>query len=517
MLPFSHKPGPDLQKEAVRPNAVLEMHGISKAFSGIEILHNVDLDVRQGEVHVLLGENGAGKSTLMNILSGVYPCDGGQVRWHGQPVRFRAPREAQQAGISTIYQESNLVPHLSVAENVFLGHEPVWIAGLPFINQRRLHKQTNDILNRLGLGIDTHTPASSLSAAERRLVEIAKALHLSADLIVMDEPTASLSPAEAETLFRVVRALTAQGVAVVYISHRLEEIASIGDRATVLRDGKVVATVSLPDTSEDELIRLMLGRDLDDKFPGRQAAIGSEVLRVDQLTRYGVFEDISFVLHAGEIVGITGLMGAGCTSLVRAIFGLDALDEGSVYVEGEMASIDSPQTAIALGLGLLTENREEQGLILDMSISENITLSVLQRDWPNLLIDHGAEQDIAEEYIHRLNISPPAPEHIARFLSSGMRQKVILSRWLATEARVLIFDQPTRGVDVGGKMEIYRFMADLAERGVTILIVSPELPEVLGMCDRILVLREGMLAASLQSNIATAESVLAYATRGLPR
>lgn len=506
-----------MQKAATHPNAILEMRGITKAFSGVEILHNVGLDVQQGEVHVLLGENGAGKSTLMNILSGVYPCDSGQVRWHGHPVRFRSPREAQQAGISTIYQESNLVPHLSVAENVFLGHEPVWIVGLPFINQRRLHKQTNDILNQLGLSIDTHTPASSLSAAERRLVEIAKALHLSADLIIMDEPTASLSPAEVETLFRVIRALTAQGMAVVYISHRLEEVTDIGNRATILRDGRVVTTVSLPDTSADELIRLMLGRDLDDKFPRRQAVVGGEVLRVDQLTRYGIFEDISFALHAGEIVGITGLMGAGCTSLVRAIFGLDPLDEGSIYVSGELVTIDSPQTAIALGIGLLTENREEQGLILDMNIFENITLSVLQRDWPNLLIDHSAEQNLAEEYIHRLNIKPPVPEHVTRFLSSGMQQKVVLSRWLATQARILIFDQPTRGVDVGGRVEIYRFIAELADRGAAILIVGPELPEILGMCDCVLVLREGLLIASLRGDAATAESVLAYAAGGLPQ
>jgi ribose transport system ATP-binding protein len=499
------------------PDIILEMCEISKSFSGVEILCDVDFDVRRGEVHVLLGENGAGKSTLVNILSGVYPCDTGQIRWHGQPVRFKTPREAQQAGISTIYQGSSLLPHLSIAENLFLGHEPVWVPGLPFINQRHLHGQTRDLLNRLDLNIDSHAQASSLSAAERRMVEIAKALHHSADLVIMDEPTASLSPAEVETLFRVIRTLTAQGVAVVYISHRLEEVTSIGNRATILRDGEKTATVSLSDTTMDELVRLMIGRSLDDKSPHLQAALGDEVLRVERLTRYGIFEDISFALRAGGIVGITGLMGAGATSLVRAIFGLDSLDEGCIYVDGKPVTIRSPQAAIALGIGLLTENREEQGLILDMSISENITLSMLQRDWPNLLIDHGVEQDIAEEYIYRLNIKPPVPEHVTRFLSSGMRQKVVLSRWLATAARVLIFDQPTRGVDVSGKVEIYRFIADLAERGVAILIVSPELLEVVGMCDRILVLREGVLAASLHGDAATAESVLAYASGGMSR
>jgi ribose transport system ATP-binding protein len=507
----------NLQQKALRPNTIMEMQGVSKSFSGVEVLHSVDFEVRRGEVHALLGENGAGKSTLMNILAGVYSCDTGQIRWHGRPVRFKTPHEAQRKGISTIYQESSLVPHLTVAENVFLGHEPVLVPGLPFINQRRLHRQTHDLLHRLGLSIDTHAPAASLSAAERRMVEIAKALRHSADLIIMDEPTASLSPAEVDTLFRVIRALTARGVAVVYISHRLEEVISIGDRATILRDGEKVATVPLPDTTTDQLVRLMIGRSLNDKFPHRQAILGDEVLKVERLTRYGIFEDISFTLHAGEIVGITGLMGAGSTSLVRAIFGLDPLDEGNIYLGGKPATINSPQAAIALGIGLLTENREEQGLILDMSISENITLSVLQRDWPNLLIDHSAEQNIAEEYIHRLNIKPPIPGHATRYLSSGMQQKVILSRWLATEARVLIFDQPTRGVDVGGKVEIYRFIAELAERGVATLIVSPELPEILGMCDRVLVLREGVLTASLRGDAATAESVLAYAAGGLPR
>jgi ribose transport system ATP-binding protein len=502
--------------KASGPDTVLEMRGISKSFDGVEVLHDMDLGVRRGEVHVLLGENGAGKTTLMNILSGVYPCDAGQIRWHGHPVRFRSPREAQRAGISTIYQESSLNPHLSVAENVFLGQEPTRLPGLPVIDWGRVYDQTFGLLNRLNVSINPRAPVSSLGVAERRMVEVAKALRQSADLIVMDEPTASLTAPEVETLFQVIRTLTAQGVAVIYISHRLEEVTRIGDRATILRDGAKVTTVPLRDTSPEQLIRLIVGRSLSDKFPQRPSSHGHEVLRVESLTRYGVFEDISFTLHAGEIVGITGLMGSGRTSLVRAIFGLDPVDEGEVHIDGQPAAIDSPQAAIDLGIGLLTENREQQGLILDMSTAENITLAALERAWPGPFLHHDDEQGIAEHYIQHLNIKPPIAEHPTRFLSSGMQQKVILSRWLATNSRVLIFDQPTRGVDVGSKIEIYRFMADLADQGIAILIVSSDLPEILGMCGRILVLHEGLLVASLNRRETTAEIVTAYVNGGVP-
>jgi ribose transport system ATP-binding protein len=498
------------------PNTILEMRGISKSFAGTPALVDVDLDVRRGEVHVLLGENGAGKSTLMKILAGVYPCDEGQVRWKGQPVRFESPRDAQQAGINVIYQESSLIAHLSVAENVFLGHEPARIPGLPLIDWGRVYEQTRGLLDLLNLDIDPCAGVSSLSVAEQRMVEVAKALRQSADLIIMDEPTASLSPPEIETLFDLIRTLTGRGVAVVYISHRLEEVTRIGQRATILRDGHKVGTVPMAHVTTDGLVRLMVGRSLSDKFPSRRPAPGREVLRVERLARYGVLDDISFSLHAGEIVGLTGLMGSGRTSLVRAIFGLDPPDEGTLYVDGRPAAIDSPQAAINLGIGLLTENREEQGLILEMSTSENITLAALERDWRGPFLPHTREQDVAERYIRRLNIQPADPRHPARFLSGGMQQKVMLSRWLATDSRVLIFDQPTRGVDVSSKVEIYRFMAELAEQGVAILIVSSDLAEILEMCDRILVLHEGLLVAALRGSEATMESVMAYATGGLP-
>jgi ribose transport system ATP-binding protein len=496
------------------PEIILEMQVISKSFSGIDILHDVDFDVRRGEVHVLLGENGAGKSTLMNILAGVYPCDTGQIQWRGRPVRFKTPRESQRAGISTIYQESSLNPQLSVAENVFLGQEPTRLPGLPLIDWKQVYEQTFSLLNRLNLDINPYVPVSSLSVAEQRMVEVAKALCRSADLIVMDEPTASLSLPEVETLFRLIRTLTSQGVAVVYISHRLEEVTRIGDRATILRDGRKVTTLSLADTTTDQLICLMAGRNLSDKFPQRRPSLGPEILRVEGLTCYGSFEDISFSLYAGEIVGITGLMGSGCMPLAQAIFGLTPLDEGTIYVDGHPVTIDSPQAAIALGIGLLTEKRERQGLILDMSTLENITLAALQYTWQDSLLNLEAEQDLAEHYIERLNIKPPSTGFPTRFLSSGMQQKVILSRWLATNSRVLIFNQPTRGVDVGSKIEIYRFLADLAEQGVAIIIASTDLSEILGMCDRILVLYEGLPTALLRGSETTAGAVMAYTNGG---
>jgi ribose transport system ATP-binding protein len=413
-----------------------------------------------------------------------------------------------------IYQESSLNPQLSVAENVFLGQEPNRLPGLPLIDWRQVYEQTFSLLNRLNLGINPYALVSSLGVAEQRMVEVAKALCRSADLIVMDEPTASLSPPEVDTLFQLIRTLIAQEGAVVYISHRLEEVNKIGGRATVLRDGRKVTTVPLTDTTPDQLIRLMVGHNLSDKFPKRQTSTGPEVLRAEGLTCYGTFEDISFGLHAGEIVGVTGLMGSGCMSLAQAIFGLTSLDEGDIFMDGRPVIIDSPQEAIALGIGLLTEKRERQGLILDMTTLENITLAALQYTWQDSLLNLEAEQDMAKHYIERLNIEPPSTDFPTRFLSSGMQQKVILSRWLATNSRVLMFNQPTRGIDVSSKIEIYRFMADLAEQGVAIIIASLDLTEILGMCDRVLVLYDGLLVASLRRGEVTAEMVMAYANGG---
>jgi ribose transport system ATP-binding protein len=372
------------------------------------------------------------------------------------------------------------------------------------------------LLDRLNVAIDPYARVEELNAAEQQMVEVARALHLSADLIVMDEPTASLSSHEIADLFSIIRALRAQGVAVVYVSHRMEEVMRIGDRATVLRDGRKIATVKLMDTSLDELIQMIVGRYLppEGKFPKTVSEVGPEVLRVEGLTRRGAFENVSFILHAGEIMGVTGLIGAGGTALVRAIFGADPVEAGAIYVEGQPVRIDSPQTAIARGIGLLTENRHEQGLVLDMSALNNMTLAALENAWPGPLINHAAESDIALQYAERLGIHTESLSQKALFLSGGTQQKVVLSKWLATRSRVLIFDEPTRGIDVGARVEIYRLIDELARQGVGIIIVSSDLSEILGMCDRILILYQGRVAAHLPRSAASKSVILAYAGGG---
>jgi ribose transport system ATP-binding protein len=497
-------------------DSLLSLHAINKSFPGAQALRNVDFDVRRGEVHVLLGENGAGKSTLVKILTGVFPPDSGRIIFKDQVIAFASPRDAQQAGISVIYQERSLVRGLSVIENIYLGNEPHRLPGLPILDQKRMEAGTQELLDRLNLAIDPQARIEELTSAEQHMVEVARALHLSSDLIVMDEPTASLSSREVGDLFNVIRALRAQGISVVYVSHRLEEVTQIGDRATVLRDGSKIATVSLADASLDDLIRLIVGRDLIDKFPKNQAPIGSEVLRVESLTHHDAIEDVSFSLYAGEILGITGLIGAGGTALMRMIFGADPIDSGTIYVDGQPVKIDSPQTAIAHGIGLLTEERQEQGLVLDMSSQENMTLAALQDAWPGPFINHRVEGDIGAEYANRLGIRL---EHLLQktlYLSGGTQQKIVLSKWLATRSRVLIFDEPTRGIDVGTRVEIYRLMNELAQQGTGIIIVSSDLSEILGMCDNILVLRQGRVMATLPRAMASKQAILTYASGGCP-
>lgn len=494
---------------------VLEMCDIAKSFPGVQALRDVNFDVRRGEVHVLLGENGAGKSTLIKILSGAYHPDAGRILFKSQAVVFDNPGEARRAGISVIYQEPNLVQHLTVIENICLGAEP-HLPGLPIIDQERAAASAQKSLDRLNLAIDPYARVEELNAAEKQMVEVARALHLSADLIVMDEPTASLSSREIAELFGVIRALRAQGVAVVYVSHRMEEVMQIGDRATVLRDGHKIATIKLADTCLDDLIQMIVGRYLppEGKFARTAHEIGREVLRVEGLTRRGAIEDVSFTLHAGEVMGVAGLIGAGGTALVRMIFGADPRDGGAIYVQGQPVEIDSPQTAIAHGIGLLTENRHEQGLALDMSAQNNMTLAALENAWPGPLINHGAESDLALQYAERLGIHAENLPQKALFLSGGTQQKVVLSKWLATRSRVLIFDEPTRGIDVGARIEIYRLIDELAQQGVGIIIVSSDLSEIQSLCDRVLVLYQGRVAAELPHSAASRAAILAYAGGG---
>lgn len=495
-------------------DVILQMHGISKSFPGAQALTDVDLDIRRGEVHVLLGENGAGKSTLIKILTGIYQPDAGRILFKGQAVSFNSPRDAQRAGINVIYQERSLVQHLSVTENIYLGNEPQRLPGLPIINPDRMAAGVQELFDRLNLVIDPYARVDELTAAEQQMVAVARALHLSADLIIMDEPTAALSSREASDLLGVIRTLRARGVAILYISHRLEEIMQIGDRATILRDGCKIATIKLADTSLDELIRLIAGRPLPDKYPKEMVATGPEVLRVQGLTRAGFIQDVSFTLHKGEILGVAGLIGAGGTALVRAIFGADRLDEGEIFMEGQKVEIGSPQAAIAHGIGLLTEDRQEQGLVLDMNAQNNMTLAALENAWPGPFIDNNAESDLSARYAERLGIHAEALLQKTLFLSGGTQQKVVLSKWLATHSRVLIFDEPTKGIDVGARTEIYRLMNELAHQGTGIMIVSSNLSEILGMCDCIIVLCQGRVAAILPRADATRQTILSYAGGG---
>ena len=488
---------------------LLEMRAITKQFPGVLALNHVDFDVYPGEVHVLVGENGAGKSTLMKILSGVYTKDSGEVIFKGKHVDFHTPRQAQLAGITTIYQELNQIPQLSVTENIFLGSE---IERGVLVDWPEMHKQARELLARLHLDIDPRQPLSRLGVGQQQMVEVAKALHHRADLIIMDEPTSALSVREIDYLFTIIRQLKAQGVAIIYISHHLEETFELGDRTTVLRDGQRVATLPTRDLNVDGLIRLMVGRDLSEKFPKETAPRGKEVLRVEGLNQGDRLKDISFSAYAGEVLGIAGLVGAGRTELVRAIFGADPIDSGQFYIDGRPVTIHSPRDAIRHGIGLLTEDRKQQGLILKMSTRDNITLSVLERLTRGLFTSQRKERDLAQSFIDNLAIKTPGQSQLVMNLSGGTQQKVVLSKWMATEPRVLIFDEPTRGIDVGAKVEIYKLINQLARQGVAILMVSSELPEILGMSDRIMVICEGRVTGFLNREEATEEKIMEYAT-----
>ncbi|MBI5930804.1 MAG: sugar ABC transporter ATP-binding protein [Chloroflexi bacterium] len=494
-------------------DVILALRGISKQFPGVLALQDVHMEVRAGEVHALLGENGAGKSTLAKIIAGIYPPSLGEMHLNGVAQSFHSPYDAQKAGVGMLYQELNLLPELSIAENIFLGSEPKQ-SRLPFIDWKRVHKQTSVLLEKVGLEVSFKAKVGSLSIAQQQMVQLAKALHQNVQLLIMDEPTARLTHHETENFFRSVQALKHQGVAILFISHRLDEVKAQCDRATILRDGQVVATLNVNDTSLETISTLILGRQLSEKFPPRQTRLGAEILRVQGLTRYGIFEDISLTLHEGEILGITGLVGSGRTAVLRAIFGLDPVDEGDFYINRQRTQIHSLQDAIQHGMGLLTEDRQQQGLVLEMNISENISLASLEKDPAGPFIDHQQEAAISAYYIRKLGIEAPSHDFETRHLSSGNQQKVILSKWLATDPHILLCDEPTQGVDIGGKTEIYRLMNQFVGRGMGIIMVSGEINEILEMCDRVVVLHKGHIAANLLCSETDEATVLAYALHG---
>ena len=491
---------------------LLEMRGIDKSFPGAHALRAVDITVHAGEILGLVGENGAGKSTLVKILSGAYTRDAGEIRIAGELIEGADPQEMIERGVAIIYQEPALAPHLSVAENIFMGRLPTSPRGI--VDRRRLTEQTAVVAERIGLDLDPRQRVGTLSVARRQMVEIARALSREARLIVLDEPSAVLADAELDGLFRVMRRLIEKGVAFIYISHRLNEVFRITDRVTVMKDGRVVATTPTKDLTIDALVRQMVGRDLGDMFGSRVApAPDAPILVVRGLTREPAFRDVNLTVRPGEIVGIAGLAGAGRTEVLRAIHGADPIDEGSVEVFGQPVTIRSPRAAIALGIGLLTEDRKADGLLLNQALATNVTVARMADVAPRGVISKRRERSIVRGHVERLAIRTPGPFVRVRNLSGGNQQKVILAKWLHARCRILLIDEPTRGVDVGAKREIYALLRELTERGVGIVIVSSELPEVLGLSDRILVMREGRVTAELARDEATEERIMRHATR----
>lgn len=489
----------------------LEMRGIGKSFAGNQVLSDVSLTARAGEVLALIGENGAGKSTLMKILAGVYAPDSGEILIDGESRQFERPADALAAGVAMIYQELSLAPHLTVAENIFLGREPLRRGPLNWIDRRRLVSEAGRLLDDYGFKISPHSRVGQLSAANRQLVEITRAIVEARRVIVMDEPTSSLTSNEVDELFRLIGDLVSRGLAIIYISHRFEELEEIADRMTILRDGVAVYSGKWGSITTDEMIRQMAGRELKEIFPPRSATIGKVRLRVRDLGRPPFFSGVSFEVRAGEVVGIAGLAGAGRTEVVEAIFGTCPATTGEIELDGQKAQALSPTSAVRNGIGLLTEDRKRTGLCLNLPLATNITLAnvrALLRGWRLLA---GKETGTAVQFIKRLNIRPPFPELPVGRLSGGNQQKSLLARWLFAGSRVFLLDEPTRGVDVAARSEIYREVNSLAEAGAAIVMVSSDLPELLGMADRILIMRRGRLVAELPASGSTQEEILKHA------
>jgi ribose transport system ATP-binding protein len=486
---------------------ILGVRGLRKRFPGVIALDGVDFDLRAGEVHVILGENGAGKSTLIKMLSGAYHPDEGTITVDGERTVIRDAEDAQRLGIATIYQEFNLVPQLTVAENLLLGRPP---RRFGLVDKKAMEDRARELLDRVGVDVDPRRPVASLGIARMQMIEIAKALSLDARVLIMDEPTAVLTTTEVDQLLAIVRQLRDRGVAIVFITHHLEEIPAIGDRVTVLRDGRSVAEVPAT-TPREELVRLMVGRSIDQQYPREASDAGAPLLEVRNLTRAGVFEDVSFEVRAGEVVGLAGLVGAGRTEVARAVFGADSYDSGSVLVDGTPLPRHNVAAAMEAGLGLVPEDRKGQGLVLSAGVRENLGLVTLRRASHAGFVDRTGQARAAAEIAERLGVRMGGLDQEVRTLSGGNQQKVVIGKWLLAEANVLILDEPTRGIDVGAKVEIYQLINALTAAGRAVLMISSDLPEVLGMSDRVLVMARGRIAGELSAGEATQDSVMALA------
>ncbi|ACD18553.1 sugar ABC transporter ATP-binding protein [Paraburkholderia phytofirmans] len=496
---------------------LISVKRLSKRFPGVRALHEVQFELVAGEVHALMGENGAGKSTLMKILAGVYTRDTGEILYEGQPVDFQSPREAQAVGVGIIHQELQLMNHLTIAQNMFIGREPRGRLGL-FLDEDKLNAQAHDILARMHVTLDPRALVSSLTVARQQMVEIAKALSFDSRVLIMDEPTSALNDAEIAELFRIIRDLKKRGVGIIYISHKMDELKQIADRVTVLRDGEYVATVAVKDTTVQAIIGMMVGRTLTDAAPSQHIANQGEVaLEVTRLNAGPLVRDVSFALRKGEILGFAGLMGAGRTEVARAVFGADPIESGEIVVKGVKATIRNPSDAVARGIGYLSEDRKRFGLATGMSVESNIVMSNLRKFLSlNFFLRRTQIRKTAAHFINLLAIRTPSATQEVRLLSGGNQQKIVIAKWLERDCDVLFFDEPTRGIDVGAKSEIYKLLRSLADQGKAIVMISSELPEILRMSDRIVVMCEGRITGELAAAGATQERIMQLATQREP-
>jgi ABC-type sugar transport system ATPase subunit len=489
-------------------NTLIEIRNISKSFPGVKALKNVSLDIYSGEVHVLIGENGAGKSTLIKIITGIYQNDSGEIRLKGKLVHFTNPKQAIKAGISVIHQELSLIPDLTVADNMFLGRE---VAKGKFLEKKVMNQRTQEIFSSLDLDINPEEKIRNLSTAKKQMVEIARSVSWNSSLVIMDEPTSSLAEHEVNSLFKIIRKLRSENVGIIYISHRLQEIPEIGDKITVLRDGILVKTLPVNETNENKLVSLMVGRQINNYYHRENKKTGKIILKIESITRKPHFKDISFCLREREILGIAGLIGAGRTELLRSIFGVDKIESGSIFLHGQLIDFNHPIQAIHNKIGLVPEERRDQGLLLNKSVKENVSLPSINIRAKKGFIDKLWEIKVTEEYKKKLQVKTPSIGTIIEFLSGGNQQKVIIARWLAADSKILLLDEPTRGIDVNAKAEIYHLMNDFTKSGGSILMVSSELLEILGIADRIIVMREGMIAGILDHKEASEEKIMTLA------
>ncbi len=489
-------------------NFILEVKNVRKEFPGVLALDDVNFDLKAGEIHALLGENGAGKSTLIKIISGVYKAEAGEIIIDGQKKIFNNPHEALNNGISTIYQEFNLVPHMNVSENVYLGKEDVISERFGILDRRKMKNETKELLNSINLSLNPNEIVKGLGIAKQQLLSIAKAIFRKAKVIIMDEPSAVLTAKEFEYLLKLIRGLKSEGIAIIYISHRIEEIFQIADRVTVLRNGKLIGTNKINDIDIDQLIKMMVGRRLEEKYHKATVKIGSDLFEVENINRKNILKNISFTLREGEILGITGLVGAGKTELARAIFGADKIDSGIIKIKNEVVEIDNPSNAINNKISFIPEDRKNGGLVLEMSVKHNITLANLNQLVKMSVINLKKEKEIAREFKGKLSIKTPNLERKTLYLSGGNQQKVVIAKWIFADARIFIFDEATRGIDIGAKVEVYDLIMDLVKQGAGVIFISSEFEEILGICDRILVMSKGRVTKEFNVKETDKEKIL---------